>query len=226
MNCKDAGYCYLDYVNRAEVDMDFARLNLDDAGSELVRNMDELLGMDPDTAGYGDRAFHVLELMGKHQTATEDLANQAEQLQSAALEASADAVATAAAAAAVADASTAAGMSTTTIAVIVAVVVVLAVVVGAALYVQNQAGGGGGSHAGAGVASFENPFYAAGGSRQPTNPTYMDVGGGGGGTGYMDVAPNGGGGQASVGYMDVAPTKAAGDGGFGGFNSDSEDEDV
>jgi hypothetical protein len=112
------------------------------------------------------------------------------------------------------------------------IIIIVAVVV---IKVKNDKANGAPQH---GTVSFENPMYdetgdnaenAADGMYDEPNMVqdtggYMDVpagngGEGGGGSGYMDVAPNSGGAESS-GYMDVSPETDA----FGeDYGEDNED---
>lgn len=130
------------------------------------------------------------------------------------------------------------GAQPATTVIVVGVVLILVVVAGAVCYVKQRGGGGGGPL----VASFENPMYDS----QPTQAHAAGGGGSGGGaSGYMDVQ---GGGYlepntevlstgvyheadaletpSSSGYMDVSGSNINNDQNFGGFDDDSDDEEV
>ena len=132
------------------------------------------------------------------------------------------------------------GAQPATTVIVVGVVLILVVVAGAVCYVK-QRGGGGGGGGGPPVASFENPMYDS----QPAQAHAAGGGGGGGASGYMDVQ---GGGYlepntevlstgvyheadtlqtaSSSGYMDVSGSNINNDQNFGGFDDDSDDEEV
>jgi len=123
--------------------------------------------------------------------------------------------------------------NSTTIMIVVALLVVIAVIAGAIMYVNKSKTSGSTQQA-----SFENPFYDAGGGSARGNPAYADpqtlahdgAGGAGGAGGYMDVAPKEQGQPAmSSGYMDVAPTANGSGGGdvfAHGDDGSSDDEEV